>query len=160
MTRKFLKWIRSKLTINETYFFRGTMDELLYALNQLSNSRKWVDEFNAAHDQGNVYSMSPTVSWGTMGIGASITIYIQYERHDDTAQRVKIYTQVRPEMWLSVPLFALISIAIFIQESNIWTIILVPPILIISILWFNFIYKIQEEALIKKVRKKIKLFDR
>ena len=159
MRRGLVKWIRSKLTINETYFFKGTKDELLDALNQLSNSRKWVDGFNAAHDQGNIYSMSPTVSWGTMGMGASITVYIQYEDHDDTVQKVKIYTSIRPEIWLSVPLFVLISIYIFIQERNIWSILLVPPILIISIIWFNFIYKIQEEALIQKLRKKIKLFD-
>jgi hypothetical protein len=158
MIRKALQWLHSKLTIHETYLFNGTPQELKEILAALSK-KKWANGFSTEHLKENKYAMTPVVSWGTLsfGIFASIKIYFEHSPLNDWQQQIKIHTDVRPENWFLLVLFLFIALGFTGFEGDPWMVLTLPGIFLVCFVLFNFVYKIQEESLINKVKKRIRL---
>jgi hypothetical protein len=106
------------------------------------------------------YTIYANISLGTlmfMGGGFSIKIHLTIEESISKEQIVRIFTYLRPENYFFVFAFVLTFIAILLSNQSILPPLITIGIFVLSSLWFNFIYKIQEENLLEKVTKQLKL---
>jgi hypothetical protein len=149
--KKFLRWLRNHLSLNETYVFYGGEPQFMDAL-----QRK---EVSASKAGKNKYVFSPLISWGTATgiINSGINVFLRYGIIDDETLRVKLYTNIRPEIWAMVGVFSFIFFSAIVSGQHVTSILLVIILFPACVLWFNLIYKLQEKSLMKKVRKKLGL---
>lgn len=149
--KKFSQWLRNHLSLNEAYTFYGTEPEFMETLRR--------KEISASKVGAHKYVFSPHISWGTVTgiINSGINVFLEYKSIDEGTLRVRLYTNIRPEIYFLVGVFSFIFFGFIMSGQDIMGILIVIMLFPACILWFNFIYKIQEESLMEKVRKKLRL---
>jgi hypothetical protein len=149
--KKIINWLRNHLTISETYTYYGHESDLVKTLYHKDLSGKPVGKKR--------FIFSPFISWGTMtgSFRSGIKVFLEYESITETEQKIRLYTNIRPEIWFITGVLSFILIAFIISGQDYKGILMVIVSFPVCVLWFNFIYKIQEESMITKVRKKLKL---
>lgn len=100
-------------------------------------------------------SLGTAVVQGNYGMIEGIKIYCKITKEPDSTVLISFTSKLRIELivisivWLGVMFFQIFGN----KEFPLWINMVMFPILL---LWFGFVYRIQENALLKKVEKKIK----
>ena len=68
-----------------------------------------------------------------------------------------MFTKLRTENYFFGILFLIFTIITVSTGGSFLSILILTGIILILVVWFNFIYKVQEESLIDKTRKMLKL---
>jgi hypothetical protein len=142
------------LTINKEFVFLGKIDDLKTTL----TSSKDIDYELLSERE---IKFRPTISWGTMTgqirlvEGIHVRAYVAVLDSD----RLKIFlqTKVRPEHYFLVVMFIIFLIAISFSDESKWALLYVSGLWIICHVWFQFIYRLQENRLVGKIVKKLSL---
>lgn len=159
--KQFLAWIISTLTIDETFYFEGYVSDLKANLEGLKNN-KWRNGFfysyfkNPGH-----YEICATFSVGTLFPLNVIKIHLLHNPivEDDYLQEVKLFITIRYEVWLFVIILFVIPLTL-VTKDGIYGTLMALSLGFIFLLWFNFILKIQERALVKKIVGRLRLKER
>jgi hypothetical protein len=162
MLRKLFNYIHSKLTICEIYTFQGTREDIEDVLKQLLPTSKYGFGTNYnVYNGSRQYYMTSNWSWGMLRLtgvgGMPIKIYFEYSALDAREQEIKIFTTVRPENLFLLFMMIMLGIIVKATEASYSILFLSPSLFIIMFFVSNFFYKLQEQALIKDVRKTIGL---
>lgn len=148
-----LKWILSKATIDKTFVFKGDTDKFLQLLLQ-TEARKDKIKFSLTKWDKDEFQITDTSSVGIMLLNGrpikGITIYGKIQYTDTQSLLIRLRTKIRIEIYLfcAIAIFSLIAMFVHIETDPFWP-FLIP---LITIVWFNWIYMIQYEGLIKKVK--------
>jgi len=100
-------------------------------------------------------SLGTAIVQGNSGLIEGIKIYCKIIKQPDSTVLIRITSKLRIELIvISIVWLGVIFLQIFgNEEFPLWiNIVLFPMVL----LWFGFVYRVQEKALLKKVEKKIK----
>ncbi|MBI3221385.1 MAG: hypothetical protein HYZ44_17875 [Bacteroidetes bacterium] len=154
-----MKDLIKKLTIDKDYVFAGQRKDLINILQdtQVVNF-KLID-----HAEIKLY---PDISWGTMVFKGGLTglqvdgINVRAKTSTVGTDRLKINfrTRIRPEHYFIIGLFIFFFIGtIFSKEKPGWTFLFLFGLWIICHSWLQFIYRSQENNLIEKLVKKLRL---
>ena len=142
------------LTINKEFIFIGKIDDLIATL----KSSTHIDYELLSERE---IKFRPTISWGTMTgqirlvEGINVRAYVAILDSD----RLKIFlqTKVRPEHYFLIVMFIIFFIAIAFSDESKWALLYVIGLWIICHIWFQFIYRVQENYLVDKIVKKLRL---
>lgn len=145
--------------MDKSFRYKGNLEDLkqkMTIFSQSKNTGRII--FNKNKSDYTIYAKT---SWGTLGFiggfGSSINVHVKIERRISEEHIVRVYTYLRPENYFFGFAFILSFIAILISgHSFLHSTISIGSIALTTI-WFNFIYKIQEENLLEKVVKHLKL---
>ncbi len=144
--------------MNKSFRYKGSLDDLKQKMGSSSQGKN-TDKI-LFHKNKSEYTVYANISWGTLnfsgGGGFSIKVHVTIEERFPEEQIVKIYTCLRPENYFFGFAFILSFIAALMSKSFLPTLIIVGTFALIT-LWFNFIYKVQEEILLEKITKQLKL---
>jgi hypothetical protein len=153
-----MKDLIKKLTIDRDFVFSGERKELISILQDTRVVNfKLVD-----HSEIKLY---PDISWGTIVFTGGLQglqvegINIRVKTSPLGPGRIKINfrTRIRPEHYFMVGLFVFFFIAATFSNESWWIFPYIFGLWIISHSWFQFIYRAQENYLIEKVVKKLRL---
>jgi hypothetical protein len=148
-----------KLTIDKDYIFSGQRKDLINILQdtQVVNF-KLID-----HTEIKFY---PDISWGTLvfkgGLAGlkvdGINVRAKTSALGTDQLKINFRTRIRPEHYFIIGLFIFFFTGtIFGKDEPWWTFIYLLGLWIICHSWFQFIYRSQENHLIEKVVKKLRL---
>jgi hypothetical protein len=148
-----MRKIIQQITINKEYIFNGERDNLITTL-------KNVDGMNVKSINNQEFKVYANISWGTLvfsGGGSIDGINIRGTILDIDSQKAKVIlkTRIRPEHYFLIVIFVFIMFTL--TNESLKTYLYLSGIWIICHLWFQFIYRIQENQLIGKVIDKLKL---
>lgn len=145
MINKCKSWILSKSTIDIVFKFNGDLDKFVGLL----NSTDCKDKFRVTNLKNGKFEITNKFSIGvglaTKGITAFGTI--QSVNADNLTIRLK--TKIRTEIYICCMIALIMLIAMFFNngKSPFWAFLFS----IILVLWFNWIYMIQNRGLIEKI---------
>lgn len=152
MKTSFIRFIKS-LTINRDYIFFGLQADFESQLNKI----KWVRTNPTGKNEIKLF---PFVSLGTLmfgGIGSlSINVLVRSSPIDEGTLKINFSTKIRPEHYFIAALFILFLI-VFILKEGIGVGLFILGLWIIFHLWFQLVYRVQENHLIDKVVGKCRL---
>lgn len=147
----------SYLTINKKYSLKpnSNLNEQIEAL--LDEK----EEFEATKLDNSLIKIISKVSWGVLiirGGGGGFPIYVIVDSSNSkTHGTLNIKTKIRKENYFLFGMLILFEISGTFSNEDIWTHIFVVGLFIVSHFWFHFIYRLQENVLIKKVVSKLQL---
>lgn len=154
-----MKDLIKKLTIDKDYVFWGQRKDLINILQETHIVKfKLID-----HSEIKLY---PDISWGTLVFKGGLSglqvdgINVRAKTSTLGTDRLKINfrTRIRPEHYFIIGLFIFFFIgSIFGKEEPWWTFLYLLGLWITCHSWFQFIYRTQENYLIEKVVKKLRL---
>jgi hypothetical protein len=142
-----MKQLVKRLTINKEFVFRGGIDDLKEIL---KNSK----DINYKAFSAREIKITPSISWGTMtmsGIRVPISVRATFTEQNPGELRIILTTKIRPEHYLLVVLFTFCILGVVFSDEPDWLTIYVFGLWIICHLWFQFIYRLQENHLINKL---------
>jgi hypothetical protein len=149
-----MKKLIKLLTIDKEFVFNGRLSDLQQILKNLK-------DINYETLSERELKFTPTISWGTLtmtgGVGFGINVRAFLVDQGSDQLRIKFKTRVRPEHYFLIVLFIFFFIAAFANDEPKWLIPYVFGLWIIGHSWFQFIYRIQENYLVDKVAKKLRL---
>jgi hypothetical protein len=153
ISNKILKWIKNSYTIDRTYIFEGSKNELIQLLKE-SALNKYKIKFSMSTLNDDDFIITDPFPVGTMLINympsKGLSLYGSMKIIDSSHLSIRLKTKIRFESYL---LFLISIVAILIIVLNIKTIpfwiILFP---IITPFWFIWIFMIQYEGLENKAR--------
>lgn len=149
-----MKQLIRALTLNKEFVFNGQMEEFKEILKKSNLNYETLSEREI--------KFTPTISWGTLtfGGGFSIGISVRALLSDLGPDRLKINlrTSVRPEHYFLIVVFIVFFINAISDDESKGMFIYVFVIWIVCHLWFQFIYRLQENSLADKVVKRLRLF--
>ncbi|MCV9386183.1 hypothetical protein [Reichenbachiella ulvae] len=142
--------INKKYRLNSETNFNDKLNELLTE----------TDEFEINKLENNLIKIISNISWGVLivkgGGGFPINILIDTS-NVEINRTVEIRTKIRKEHFLLMGLLILFQVGAIFSNKDIWTQLFVITIVLISHFWLHFIYRVQENTLIKKVISKLEL---
>ncbi len=149
--RTIMKFL-NQLKLNEVYIYSGENFK-----EELSRSKNW---YSGSIGKYKFYA-SPLASAGVLSINGTnsfpIKIFMESCELTGGEQRIEIRTKLRAEHYFIVLLFVVFMIAIPFLEEFSWWFLLLLPIWVICHIWFHFICRVQEEMLVKKIVKQLRL---
>ena len=139
------------ILLKEEFIFNGTIDELNERI-RLNNDKKfrtkWSEynrfEFFAKWSLGTLmFRGFPTAVDGIKG-------FAELKRIGENKTHVLLKTKVRIELYFFLIILTIMCVAGLATQSDfpIWLLLLIP----FGLLWFWFVYRIQEKMLFKKLR--------
>jgi hypothetical protein len=148
--------INKLLTIDKEFIFFGQLDDLR---GQLKNSKDINYEMLA---DGQI-KFKPRISWGTMTMTGGldlvdgINVKGSATNLDSERMKINLRTKVRPEHYLLIVMFIAFFIGVIFSDESKWLFLYVFGLWIICHSWFQFIYRLQENYLVDKIVKKLRL---
>ncbi len=139
------------ILLKEEFVFDGTIEQLNEKI-RLNNNKKFKTEWS----EYNRFKFTAKWSLGTLiidgfpkatdGIGG----FAELKKISDIKTKVELRTKIRSELYFVIILVPLVYIVAIVskQEFSNWTLLYFPLIL----LWFWFVYRVQEKMLFKKVK--------
>lgn len=152
--------------MNHTYFFVGTEEQFLDRINGMNKVGSGVSvEYFSRKEK--IYIIKSDEAIGTLqvkgGGSSSIDILMEYKMVDQNIFLISLYTRLRLEsFFIGGMIFIIAMVFIFGTDalfSGIWQGLVTLVIGIAAIFFFNLIHKVQEETLIEKAVKLLKLKD-
>ncbi len=144
--------------MDKSFRYKGSREDLKQKMTIFSQSKK---TGGITFDKNkSEYAIYANISLGTLmytGGSSSIKIHLTIEESISEEQIVRVYTYLRPENYFLGFAFFLSFIAILLSNQTFLPTLITIGIFALTSLWFNFIYKIQEEVLLEKVIKQLKL---
>lgn len=133
-----------------------------YTSEQLTEliSGKWSKEFNIEWLTTNEYKFLANFSFGTLSLMGSpgalegIKIYSKIIMSDEET-KIRFYTKIRSEIYLFLILSIVLPVVFYNNKEEcfpIWVYFLMPMLLI----FFGFVYRVQEKILLVSVREYFK----
>lgn len=153
MFDKLHKWILSKATIDKTFVFKGDIDKFIQLLHE-TELRKDKIKFSLTKLDKDEFQITDTSSVGIMLINfrpiKGITLFGKIEQADTQTLTIRLRTKIRVEVYFFcvIALISLIAMIVNIGTAPFWP-FLFP---LVAIVWFNWIYMIQFEGLMRKVK--------
>ncbi len=154
-----MKKLRSLFIMDKSFRYKGSPEDLkqkMTIFSQSKNTGRII--FNRNKSEYKVYART---SWGTLrfmgAVGFSISVHVKIEDSISEEQIIRVYTNLRPENYFLGFAFILSFIAILLSYQSFLQPLIIIGTFVLTSLWFNFIYKIQEEVLLEKVIKQLKL---
>lgn len=148
-----LKWILSKATIDKTFVFNGDMEKFIQLLHQTELIKDKI-KFSLTKLDKDEFQITDISSAGIMLLNGrpikGITIYGKIQQVDKQLFTIRLRTKIRIEIYLfcAIAIYSLVAMFVHIETDPFWP-FLFP---LVAIIWFNWIYMIQFEGLIKKVK--------
>ncbi len=141
----------SYLTINKSFTTNSSKEELLSLLKASEESAK-AGGFYCKNLGDSEFKINARFSLGTLhfsgGFGNSIGVRLKLSSTDS----IRVYSKIRPEHYFILLTFSVFFFAAFSEPTIDWESILFTSVmLIICHLWFQLIYRVQENYLIKRV---------
>jgi len=160
---QFLSWIKSKLTLDETFQFHGTAEDIAFNLDDLKNN-KWRNGFFYSYfiEPGH-YEIRATISVGTihfMGFFGGIKLNLIHTPAEDYQQQVHIFTKIRHDTWVFLAVSLFIIFASIVAWEGWLQFIMMLCLSVIVFLWFSFVIRVQQNILMDKITKRLRLKDR
>ena len=145
--------------MDKSFKYKGSPEDLKQKMTIFSQSKNMGRIiFNRNKSEYKVYART---SWGTLrfmgAVGFSISVHVKIEDSISKEQIVRVYTYLRPENYFFGFAFILTFIDALISCHSFLTFIIAIGSIALTTIWFNFIYKVQEENLLEKVIKQLKL---
>jgi hypothetical protein len=151
-----MKSIIKILTIDEEYVFLGDRRDLIDILQESK-------VVNFKLTDNTEIKLYPDISWGTMvfkgGLSLIDGINVRARTTDLEPGRLKVNfkTRIRPEHYFIIGLFAFFFLVTTFSSESKWIFIYLLGLWIVCHCWFHFIYRLQENHLMDKVIKKLRL---
>lgn len=145
-----MKELIKRLTIDKDFIFLGQFQDL----NEVLKKSK---DINYQMLSEREIQFSPTISWGTGGMGFKINVRALVSDLNSDRLKINIKTSVRPEHYFIIVLFIFFFIGIISSNESKWHIVFVFGLWIICHSWFQFIYRLQEKYLLDKIVKRLRL---
>lgn len=150
--------IKPLFILSKSFVFSGSKKLLIEKLHASDNKDFYINDHKR-----NVYEIKARIAYGTLrfsgGFGAGISVNLKIEPKNEDEQIITIYTELRPENYFLLIFAFFTIISIVLSGASIAPILISIVILPVMTVWFNFIYKVQEESLIDKIKKRCKLKD-
>lgn len=148
--------VKSLFIIRKIFIVNGTCEKLILKLKNIENKNMYIERIDKHH-----FKMHSKFSFGTGHLSSQsfLPIQVNVKIHPTTElkQKLEVYTFIRPENYLFSMAF-IISTSLIWASQRSWKLVLITcGIYIVVTIWFNFIYKIQEESLIKIIKKSLLL---
>jgi hypothetical protein len=150
-----MKKLFELLTIDKEFIFLGKRKEL----NEILKNSK---DLNHRTYSENEIEFTPTISWGTLNVGGiGLGIYIKASVRDFDSDRLKIRikTSLRPEHYFTVALFAFFFVSTISSNESNWIILYIFGLWIVCHAWFQFTCRLQENYLVDRVVRRLKLLE-
>ena len=156
----FLKKPFKYLRINKSFQFLGTFEALRLEMESLTDN---YSEFTCNRLSINSFEILSIVSLGTLTVSGGsfnpIRVQAEITKLDEATSLVNISTYVRIEHYFFVLIFAVILMTEIYMKGP-WSMSLITiGVFFIFHLWFHFIYRLQENSLIKKIVKQLGLIE-
>jgi len=144
-----------KILLKDSIDFNGTIPELKEKIRQNREGEfelEWIDQYDfkfLSH-----FSLGTLIVNGFPGATDGIKGYGNLSETGNGNTRIKLKTKLRIELYFALFVFVFIFFCGFMADENfpIWIYFLLP----ISLLWFWFIFRIQEKRLFEKFKNYIK----
>jgi hypothetical protein len=153
-----MKKLRSLFIMDKSFKYKGSLEDLKQKMTIFSQSKKTGGiTFDKNKSEYTIYA---NISFGTLmftGGGFSIKIHLTIEESIPKEQIIRVYTYLRPENYFFGFAFILSFIVAIMSNQSLLPPLITIGIFVLTILWFNFIYKVQEEILVEKIIKQLKL---
>jgi hypothetical protein len=147
--KEMMNFLTKHLTINRDFIFVGQKKDL----NNKVKASGMLYEFIG----DNEIAFFSRVSFGTLGLGFRIKVKLFVSSADSQQLKIKFTTGIRPEHYVTILLVLVFIISYVLGHDIEWTIIFLPVIWISAHLWFQFIFRLQEDSLLSKVSMNLKL---
>ena len=139
------------ILLKEEFIFNGNIDELNERI-RLNNNKK----FRTKWSKPNRFVFFAKWSLGTLNFRGFPTAvdgikgFAELERIGESKTQVLMKTKVRIELYFFLVILSVICVAGLTTQSDfpIWILLLIP----VGLLWFWFVYRVQEKMLFKKLR--------
>lgn len=155
-----MKKIRSLFIMDKSFRYNGSLADFNQKMATLSQSKNRNDI--SVEKNKNEYIIFAKRSFGTIkfsgGGGSSIKIHVCFEEGTPEEQLIRIFSYLRPENYFLGIAFILSFISVITSTDPLLsTTLFIIGLFVFMIIWFNFIYKVQEEILMEMVTKRLKL---
>ena len=139
------------IILKEEFIFNGTINELNERI-RLNNDKK----FRTKWSESNKFEFFAKWSLGTLMFRGFPTAvdgikgFAELKLIGENKTRVLLKTKVRIELYIFLVILTIMCVAGLATQSDfpIWLLLLIP----FGLLWFWFVYRIQEKMLFKKLR--------
>jgi hypothetical protein len=146
-----MKGVLSRIILKDEFLFNGTVEQLEEKLRFQNNQKfriEWVDYQS--------FKFLSNFSLGTMmvkfnpGFADGIKGYAQLIETESSKTKVSLRTKIRIELYffLAVMLIAIIAVLVSEEVFPLWMLWLTP----LGLLWFWFVYRMQEQILFSKLK--------
>jgi len=140
------------ILLKDEFIFNGTIDQLNEKI-RLNYNKKFSTEWS----EDNKFKFVSNWSIGTLMVRGfpnaveGIKGYAKLKKIDNNKTKVELKTKVRIELYVFLIIMTIIIPIGFIFEKDFpnWMILLLPA----GILWFWFVYRVQEKMLFGKLKK-------
>ena len=155
---KLKDWILKKTTIDKTLVFNGNKKELVDLLLKTQDLQRELKFYLDSIDENN-FTIVSSYSVGTMLINYMPTKGFELKGTiqplDTERLEVRLTSKIRFEIYLMmiISIVSLTILLIKIRQITIW--LLIVPFILVP--WFNWIYMIQSEGLLEKIKKYLRL---
>ena len=160
--KKIIPFIRSMFVIHKILYHHGSKEKLIENLKKINFDN---DSICAIEIDKDKYCLVPDASFGTLQFqlnGAedgmfAIKIYMKIKVKDEKLQELEFYSFYRPENYFFLALFSFLTFGFYMagaEERGFFVLSILFPVFIA---WFNYIYKLQENALIEMSKERLKL---
>ena len=155
---KLKDWILKKTTIDKTLVFNGNKKELVDLLLKTQDLQRELKFYLDSIDENN-FTIVSAYSVGTMLINYMPTKGFELKGTiqplDTERLEVRLTSKIRFEIYLMmiISIVSLTILLIKIRQIPIW--LLIVPFILVP--WFNWIYMIQSEGLLEKIKKYLRL---
>ena len=145
-----------QVIIDRDYVFTGQIADFISAVQNIKKVN--VSVFSDCE-----IKLSPTISWGTMtstgGLSFidGINVKVLLSKLSENSVQVNFKTSVRPEHYIIIVIFIGFGIAVSLSDEPSWLYVYLFGLWIIMHLWFQFIYRFQENRLVEKLVDKLEL---
>ncbi|MFN3402525.1 MAG: hypothetical protein ACK40G_00430 [Cytophagaceae bacterium] len=159
MLNKFFIFLKNHFTLNHFYIFVGTEEQFLERINGMNKAGSGVSVQYILKNDGPIIIKSNDPGNGNRG-ESSIDIIMDYKKVDQNIFLVEIKTKLRLESLFLGGLIFIISILSSFGIEVLFSItsqIIICIVGIAAIFFFNLLQKVQEETLIEKTVKLLKL---
>ncbi len=159
LINRIYNWLKERLTLEEFYVFEGSEIEMETRLYRTDYRPDY--HFNIKPGKRKTHVITPLVSVGigmvNGGGGKHITVCLEKVNVTENTVEIRLYTTIRPENWVMMVLFPVVLAITSASGLPFVHVFFLALLLIIAFGWFNFVYRNQEEALIEKIKRRLRL---
>jgi len=140
-----------RLKINEEFIYTGSSEEFEKDLKILENKDILIQRI----DEQKI-KFKPTFSWGTglssggIQIAEGINVIALTKQINEKLLKLNLTIKIRFEHYFIAIFYILFIVIMIVQKEKIWVYFFLLGLWIIFHLWFHWVYRIQERAVIKK----------
>ncbi len=141
------------LTINKSFVLDGSREDFFQNLNDIKSINYAVVTFEEIE-------LSPSASYGTLFMGSygnGISVKAFLIQNKDKQLKINFKTKVRPEHYLIAAMIIGFYVILPMFEKPNWLYLYLFGIWIVCHSWFHFVYRYQENHIIKELVSKMGL---